>query len=227
MLALAGCGQASSSSSSSGTGAGGGTGTAAATGTSGGTGTSGQTGTAGDAGTAADTTSTSSPAAAASARPAATSGYGTYELCQGTCRGAVPAALRRPLRLPADDGGPCPVTLQAPGEVDVTGGTELGVSRVAGSSWLEAHVTWSARGSYTGPLLIRGGELGGGARMGFGSGRVPYDELQLLDAGRGAPRVNGGGRAWLTVTRVPAAGCYAYQADGTSFTKVIVFRAVG
>src|SRR6185437_8678680 len=44
---------------------------------------------------------------------AQTAGYGTYERCQGTCTGAAPAALRRPLRLPSADGGPCPITLNA------------------------------------------------------------------------------------------------------------------
>ena len=68
--------------------------------------------------------------------------------------------------------------------------------------------------------------IGGGA-LGFGTGTMPYDELQLLDAGQGAPRVAGGGRAWITYTRVQAGGCYAYQVDGTSFSEVVVFRAVG
>jgi hypothetical protein len=79
--------------------------------------------------------------------------------------------------------------------------------------------------TYAGPLLIRGAMLGGGA-IGFGTGAVPYDELQLLDAGQGAPRVVGGGRAWITYTRVRSGGCYAYQVDGTTFSEIVVFRAV-
>ena len=55
---------------------------------------------------------------------------------------------------------------------------------------------------------------------------MPYDELQLLDAGKDAPRVAAGGRAWLTETRVRSGGCYAYQVDGTSFSEVVVFRAI-
>jgi hypothetical protein len=80
--------------------------------------------------------------------------------------------------------------------------------------------------TYTGPVLIRGEMLGGGA-LGFGSGATPYDELQLLDAGKGAPHVAGGGRAWVTSTRIRSGGCYAYQVDGTGFSGVVVFRAVG
>lgn len=157
----------------------------------------------------------------------ATAGYTTYELCQGTCAGSVPAGLRRPLDLPADDGGPCPITIQAHGPVsprEISAG--VGFHRVPGSRWLAASVTWAAAPTYTGPVLIRGEMLGGGA-LGFGTGATPYDELQLLDPGRGAPRVAGGGRAWVTSTRIRSGGCYAYQVDGTDFSEVVVFRAVG
>jgi hypothetical protein len=83
-----------------------------------------------------------------------------------------------------------------------------------------------ASGSYTGPILIRGRQLDGNGAMGFGQGSTPYDELQLLDAGRQAPTMTDGGRAWLSTTRVTASGCYAYQVNGTGFSEVIVFRAV-
>ena len=86
-------------------------------------------------------------------------------------------------------------------------------------------MTWVAAATYAGPVLIRGAMLGGSA-LGFGAGTTPYDELQLLDAGQGAPRVAGGGRAWVTYTRVRAGGCYAYQVDGTAFSEVIVFRGI-
>jgi hypothetical protein len=156
-----------------------------------------------------------------------TAGYGTYELCQGTCTGSMPAALRRPLDLPGDDGGPCPITIHVNGPVspqEISAG--VGFRRVSGSQWLAARVTWVAAGTYTGPVLIRGAMLGGGA-LGFGAGATPYDELQLLDGGRGAPRVVGDGRAWVTYTRIHAGGCYAYQIDGTGISEVVVFRAVG
>jgi hypothetical protein len=157
-----------------------------------------------------------------------TDGYGTYELCRGTCSGSVPASLRRPLKLPPDDGGPCPVTLSAHGPVTpLQLGSGLGVSSFGGSAWLAARVTWAVSGAYTGPLLIRGGQLGDGGAVGFGEGRTPYDELQLLAAGRQAPAVASGGRAWLSFTRVRGPGCYAYQVDGIGFSEEIVFRAVG
>jgi hypothetical protein len=155
-----------------------------------------------------------------------TAGYATYERCQGTCTGSVPASLRRPLDLPSDDGGPCPITINPQGPLsprELPAG--VGFHGVSGSRWLEAEVTWTAVGGYTGPVLIRGGMLGAGA-LGFGTGAVPYDELQLLDAGQGAPRVTGDGRAWITYTRIRSGGCYAYQVDGTGFSEVVVFRAI-
>lgn len=154
-----------------------------------------------------------------------TAGYATYERCQGTCTGTVPAALRRPFLLPSDDGGPCPITLNAQPASTGTTSAGVGFRGVSGSQWMIAEATWRVPASYAGPLLIRGAMLGGGA-LGFGTGTVPYDELQLMDAGRGAPRVVGGGRAWITYTRVQAGGCYAYQVDGTGFSEIVVFRAI-
>lgn len=156
-----------------------------------------------------------------------TAGYATYERCQGTCTGAVPAALRRPLKLPSGDGGPCPITLNAQPASTGKAAAGLGFRGVSGSQWMIAEATWRVPASYSGPLLIRGEMLGGGGALGFGTGAVPYDELQLHDAGEGAPRVAGGGRAWITYTRVRSGGCYAYQVDGTSFSEAVVFRAVG
>ena len=96
-----------------------------------------------------------------------------------------------------------------------------------GSIWKAARVTWVAAGGYPGPVLIRGRQVGGSGAVGFGEGRTPYDELQLLAQGSGAPSVSGQGRAWLSFTRLRRAGCYAYQVDGTSFSYAIVFRASG
>jgi hypothetical protein len=230
MLALAGCAASSSPDQPVATAATTGTGTSAASATS-----PAATGTA--PGTTATSTSTaSSPtrrrshsrttAATVPTGLSATVGFGTYELCQGTCTGSVPSSLRRPLLLPDDDGGPCPVTLHVDGPVAPSTSTEVGFISSIGTQWAAARVTWMASGSYAGPILIRGRQIDGDGAMGFGQGRTPYDELQLLDAGRQAPAMADGGRAWLSSTRITASGCYAYQVDGTDFSEVIVFRAV-
>lgn len=245
-LVLSGCGAGASKSASSPTttttATTAATSTAAGTGTDPGAGTAGSGGGTGTGGTAATSAQSTATGASGShrrggkghkgkGRPAApaglsqTTGYGTYERCQGTCTGAVPAALRRPLKLPSADGGPCPITLNAQPAATGKPSAGVGFRGVSGSAWRIAEVTWRVPASYAGPLLIRGAMLGGGA-LGFGTGAVPYDELQLLDAGQGAPRVVGGGRAWITYTRLRSAGCYAYQVDGTSFSEVVVFRAV-
>lgn len=146
-----------------------------------------------------------------------TTGYGMYEGCAGACKGAVAASLRRALRIPRSCAASAAAASLRPSPVALT------VQPFVGSAWLGAQVTWRADRSYSGPVLIRGREVGdGGGAVGFGEGHVPYDELQLLHSGQGAP--GGPGRTWFTFTRVRRPGCYAYQVDGTGFSEVIVFR---
>jgi hypothetical protein len=149
---------------------------------------------------------------------AQTTGYGTYENCSGHCSGAVPASLRRPLRLPSLGAGHrCPVG---------TGHSRVVPNPLAaeakpflGSPWRGDQVTWTAPSSYTGPILIRGRQLGGSDAVGFGEGHRPYDELQLY-AVAGKPHL------WLTFSRLETAGCYAYQVDTKSSSSYVVFSAV-
>jgi hypothetical protein len=105
------------------------------------------------------------------------------------------------------------------------GGADLRLTHFIGSAWNGARVTWIAQPSYKGPVLIRGARTDSGGAVGFGEGHVPLDELQLLASGQQAPPPPPGGRSWLSFTRVRAPGCYAYQVDGTSFSRVIAFRA--
>ncbi len=178
--------------------------------------------------TSASSTRTAPPPTPAGTPPAPaglarTAGYGTYELCSGTCAGSVPASIRRQLHLPRLSRGACPVTTGG-GPVTPAPAMRLASERLIGSSWLGARVTWTASPRYTGPVLIRGRRLGGSGAVGFGEGRVPYDELQLHSTGQGAAPGPAGGRAWLSFTRIKSPGCYAYQIDGTSFSTVMVFR---
>ncbi len=96
---------------------------------------------------------------------------------------------------------------------------DLAATSFVGSAWKGDRTTWQSSG-YRGPILIRGRQVGGPGAVGFGEGHTPYAELQLLGNAMGAPAGQ-----WPSFTRVQAAGCYAYQVDGTSFSEVIVFRA--
>jgi hypothetical protein len=115
------------------------------------------------------------------------------------------------------------------GPVYVAQASPFAVNSFIDSTWDGAVVTWVAVPSYTGPVLIRGGELGGSGSgsVGFGEGHVPEDELQLLTASTKSSGEPAGAREWPSFTRVLSAGCYAYQVDGTSFSEVIVFQATG
>ncbi len=144
----------------------------------------------------------------------------------------MPRSMRRALHLPARRGAACPASNASAGEVSAGDASAERAERFIGSRWLATRVTWRAAPGYRGPILIRGRRLGagpaGGAAVGFGEGHRPYDELQLMSSGRGAPlSAAAGARAWLTLTRVRTPGCYAYQVDGTSFSNVIVFRVRG
>jgi hypothetical protein len=98
--------------------------------------------------------------------------------------------------------------------------TQLALTAFVGSAWKGARVTWQASG-YSGPILIRGRRLGGSGAVGFGEGHAPYDELQLLGTAMGSPAGQ-----WPSFTRVQGPSCFAYQVDGTSFSEVIVFKAI-
>jgi len=170
-------------------------------------------------------------------------GYSAAWLCGGGVggcpTGGVPDGLRRPLRLPslASDGS-CPVSPthrvvqifgpalgDGPVYAVIPGGPlrfqypPARTSVFAGSDWGGNKVVWFSKPTYTGPILIRGGEVGGSHAVGFSGGDpAAYDSMELPPGH--------GWRNWPTATRVNAPGCYAYQVDGTNFTEVIVFRAV-
>jgi len=141
----------------------------------------------------------------------ATTGFGMYELCSGSCSGSIPASLRRTVRTPAS------CAPRSSGPVTPQPSTALHVTSFIGSAWDGGRVTWNVSG-YRGAILIRGGQIGGSGALGFGEGHTPYDELQL--------QTGSGGPPWMSFTRVKSPGCYFYQVDGTSFSETIVFKAM-
>ena len=91
------------------------------------------------------------------------------------------------------------------------------------SDWGGQKVLWVVDPSYHGAVLIRGGRLDGTESVRFGPGHNPAQQLRLsIEPGN----MTGGWANYPSYTRLRAAGCYGYQIDGRSFSKVIVFRAV-
>lgn len=158
---------------------------------------------------------------------------------------AYTALRQRPLNLPAiSSGSPCPVT---PGkEVSPNYGIALGNGPVypvglganatayfggaqQDGGWYYVKVLWIGNRSYSGPVLVRGREIDKPNELGFGLGSAVQPptrlkELQLDTIANDASSAIW--NEWPSYTVVRAAGCYAYQVDGTNFTETIVFKAV-
>ena len=155
------------------------------------------------------------------------------------------AKLRRPLHIPhIASGSPCPVSAVARPAlgygVALGRGSAypLGLGRAGSlsflypvqpsqiwypSEWGGNKVLWVVAPRYRGALLIRGKQLDGPNLVRFDDGSLPPTELRMpaggvvsADGFRGRP----------SYSRLRAPGCYAWQVDGTTFSRVIVFRAV-
>jgi hypothetical protein len=154
--------------------------------------------------------------------------------------GDVWASLRsRPLVLPTvSAGGACPVTpsVQASpnfGQALGTGpaypvgfGTDSTyhyASTNEEGGWLYLKVLWIVDPVYKGQTLVRGRQIDGSGELRFERGPDPATELQL--AQETALTGSDSWPNWPTYTRLKGQGCYAYQIDGTTFSKVIVFKA--
>jgi hypothetical protein len=167
--------------------------------------------------------------------------------CNSGFTGSVPSGLRRPLHLPAPVQGHCPThrarvvephegAAEGPGPIYPVIADNAGPSGVltfayppppgsyrAGSGFGGQKVLWIGAPRYRGPVLIRGGQLGGHNPVKFDSGTpVLFPELQF------APQSPGerGWRGWPSGTDLQAPGCYAWQVDGTTFSYTVVFRAI-
>jgi hypothetical protein len=164
------------------------------------------------------------------------------------------APLYRPLHLPVvEPGGACPVSAVGafnfrkfgvnagigPGPAYPVGFLQPGsilyvefplrAGPLAGLEWSGEKVLWFVAPRYRGRLLIRGGRLDGPDLVRFQWGVMPSTELRI-QRGDFRTRAIGvrlvGQRMLPSITRVRAPGCYAYQIDGSSFSRVIVFSVV-
>jgi hypothetical protein len=146
--------------------------------------------------------------------------------------------LRRPLRVPTlGHNATCPVARPA-NHVDFA---RYGVGRGVGPGpaypigwpdgtiaitwqsndvdatlWGVQKVLWFVLPSYHGPVLVRGIGLDNPYRVRFERGRTPPTELRLPVGTKDRP----------SYVRIRKPGCYAFQIDGLTFSRSIVFRAV-
>ena len=90
-------------------------------------------------------------------------------------------------------------------------------SEFAGSRWSGQKVMWILNPAYHGRILIRGRQLDGPNELRFERGLVPPREKRVVSGGLVV--------GFASFTRLRADGCYGYQIDGKSFSRVIVFEA--
>lgn len=82
----------------------------------------------------------------------------------------------------------------------------------AGSPWVGAKALWFVHPRCRGPVLIRGRRLDGPGLVRFDRGQVPPTQLFIRTGGLDRP----------SSTRLKGPGCYGYQIDGTSFSRIVV-----
>ncbi len=170
--------------------------------------------------------------------------------CSSGFTGSVPSALRRPLRLPALAHGQCPThrsrvvdphagPAEGPGPIYPVIAAPAGLSGVltfayppppgsltAGTGFGDQKVLWIGAPRYRGPVLIRGGQLGGHNPVKFTTGTgILFPELQDPPQSQSGGS-NGGWSDSASGTALRAPGCYAWQIDGTNFSYTVVFKAV-
>jgi hypothetical protein len=159
-------------------------------------------------------------------------------------------ALHRPFHLPrVSAGGACPVSRVDqrvnwdrantfggpgigrgpvyPGLVSSAGRLDATPDQQYGGPWGGQKVFWYVKPSYRGRVLLRGRRLNGPQSLGFNGGKLPASELRIESydsvSWSGQPR---GSRGIPSRVRVRATGCYGVQIDGTTFSRIVVFRVV-
>jgi hypothetical protein len=146
-------------------------------------------------------------------------------------------------------GAPCPTSLGRRIDNDQFGGTSLGRGPVrpliaasggdlahgvlpfrllpskpsSGRGWSAVKTLWFSEPRYRGPVFVRGRQLGGSAKLVFGEAPTLVDPQWPPQPTRNGTK---GWRQWPGGTYIRSFGCYAWQIDGTTFSTVIVFKAV-
>lgn len=129
--------------------------------------------------------------------------------------------LSRPLHLPTiRPGARCPVAAITKTSLGLGAGPafpRLGTGSTMKVLGVAHKVLWFVLPSYKGPVLIRGGRVDGVATLRFDEEGIAKSSLFLA-------QTDGGPRYRPSYMWAAAAGCYAYQIDGTTFSRTIVFR---
>lgn len=154
--------------------------------------------------------------------------------------------LHRPLHLPRlAPGQRCPISPSQPVSWGTAGqrltgrgpayliglsGASGGTISIAGSArdglgWYGQKTPWAIRRSYDGPILVRGARIGRRGQVRFAHAYGDHLRELQWDAGadQGSPP-DPDFRFLASATLVRAPGCYAFQIDGSSFSKIIVAR---
>jgi hypothetical protein len=140
-------------------------------------------------------------------------------LAPGDSCPVVPGRTINPRLGPAIGEGPVYLTGVSDGTVEFAPPADFG-----SQSWAGQITLYAVRPDYAGYVLLRGRQLDGQNEVRFGYGDVPRDS-SLLTAAPDPQGNEGWTNAGLGYTRVRSDGCYAVQADGTTFSEIIVFRA--
>jgi hypothetical protein len=138
--------------------------------------------------------------------------------------------LRRPLHIPRiEPGSRCPVTraprsgrsypLLSASAVVRYRFPALQGEPAYGSPWTSVPIAWRVTPGYRGPLLIRGRQLDGTHVLRFGPGQIPGTAQWVPRSAKSSERTFG------SLLRLRAPGCYAFQIDGLTFSRTIVFQA--
>jgi hypothetical protein len=90
-------------------------------------------------------------------------------------------------------------------------------------SWYATPIAWTVDNRYRGPVLIRGRQLDGPARMQF---QTAVPGPRRVSVRLRPPRPSQPRRSLTTEIRVPGPGCYGWQIDGDGFSQAIVLHLV-
>lgn len=141
-----------------------------------------------------------------------------------------PTSRVRPFAPPVDDvlvgSGPAYLLIGSSTSAVGAVGFDIGLSWRDSAGWRGTKTPWEIKSSYRGRILIRGSRIDRAGSVRFGDPPVPngaHEGARELHWGAGVDHDPGAryrGLAAGTLFRSP--GCYAFQADGASFSAVVV-----